>query len=433
MKKQSLTSETSTAKYDVVVIGGGPSGMMAAGRAASLGAKVVILEKNKTLGKKLLITGGGRCNVTNAEFDNQKLLAKFKQEGKFLFSPFSTWSVKETLEFFNSRNMPTKVEAEQRVFPVSDSAKSVFDALLSYLSESGVTVISNAEVVKLSKKNGLIEKVILKNGREIAAKAFVLATGGTSHPETGSTGDGYKWLRDLGHRVHSASASLVPIALKNPVKGAAGVSLKDIKVTLFQNAVKQNEIFGKVLFTHLGLSGPGILNLSRDIGELLKYGEVIVELDLFESFGYEKINEELQKIFRENSNKKIKNVLGKLIPPALSPYVLQTSDIDAETLCNSIKREERIRLYKTLKHLRFEVKKLLGMDKAITTSGGIDLKEVDFKTLSSIKFKNLFVVGDILNINRPSGGYSLQLCWTTGHVAGTSAANLALSSKESSS
>ncbi len=406
--------------WDVAVIGGGPAGMIAAGRAAERGARVVLIEKNKGLGKKLLITGGGRCNVTNAELDNKKLLSKFKDSGKFLFSPFSQWSVRESLEFFHARDMRTTEEAEQRVFPLSNTARSVWDTLVGYVQKGNVTVLSNAAVVRLNTEDRSIISAELKGSKTVRAKSFILATGGTSHPETGSTGDGYKWLRTLGHSVSDASAALVPIALKDPAKSAAGVAIRNAKVTLYQNDVKQAQKTGKILFTHVGLSGPCVLNMSRDIGELLKYGPVSIEIDLLPDMGYEKVNEALQSAFKANSNKKIKNSLKDLLPPALLPYVFEKAAIDGETFCNSVTRDARVRLMKILKHLRFEVDHLLGMEKAIITAGGVALTEVDFKTMRSLKYKNLYLIGDILNIDRPSGGYSLQLCWTTGWVAGNS-------------
>jgi len=400
--------------------------MMAAGRAAELGASVLLLEKNKTLGKKLLITGGGRCNVTNAELDNKKLLAKFKDGGKFLASPFASWSVAETLDFFHTRNMPTKEEALQRVFPLSNTAQSVWDTLVEYLRLGNVTVRSGASVTKIHVSDSTIASVELRGGEMIHAHSFIIATGGTSHPETGSTGDGYTWLRELGHTVAEPTASLVPIATKNPERTirAAGVALPEAKITLYQNDVRQAQSVGKVLFTHVGLSGPGILNMSRDIGELLKYGEVVIELDFIPSTGYEKVDATLQEALKTHSNKKIRNALTAIIPPALIPVVLEYAHIDSEMQCNSITRTARVALMKTLKHFRLEVDHLLGTDKAIITSGGVALTEIDFKTMRSLKYSNLYLVGDILNIDRPSGGYSLQLCWTTGFVAGSSAASL---------
>ncbi len=420
---QRVAQSTSEQIWDVAVIGGGPAGMMAAGRAAEMGARVILIEKNKTLGKKLLITGGGRCNVTNAEFDNKKLLAQFKSGGKYLASPFSQWSVQESLDFFHARNMPTKEEPQRRVFPLSNTAQSVWDTLVGYIKEMGVVVLSNAPVVKLHKEGGAITAAELKSGRRIHAKKFILATGGTSHPETGSTGDAYAWLRELGHTVNEAGAALVPVALKDTdVQKAAGISIQKAKITLYQNDVRHAQTLGKILFTHVGLSGPGILNMSRDIGELLTYGEVVIELDFVPDMGYEKINAELQYIFKEHNNKMVRNSLRSLIPAALIPIILDRAHIEGETLCNSVTRSARIELIKQLKHCRFEVSHLLGMNKAVITAGGIALTEVDFKSMSSKKYPNLFLVGDVLDIDRPSGGYSLQLCWTTGYVAGSAAA-----------
>ena len=406
--------------WDVAVIGGGPAGMMAAGRAAKLGAKVVLIEKNATLGKKLLITGGGRCNVTNAEPDTRKLLAKFKRGGKFLPSPFSQWNNENSVQFFNSHGMPTKVEAEQRVFPVSDSARSVWDVLVRYIKDGGVTVLSNSPVARLKKEGARITKVILKNGREVRAKNFILATGGLSRPETGSTGDGFALLKSLGHTVNDTNAALVPVALKESwVKRTAGVSMQNVKITILQNDKKQESRAGKILFTHVGLSGPAILNMSRDIGELLPYGEVVLELDLLPDMGPEKVNAKLQEILKADINKKIKNVLNSVVPTALVAVLLGLTEIKADTPCHSLKRAERLALAHLLKRLRVTVKGLLGLDKAIITSGGVVLEEIDFKAMRSLKYRNLYIVGDLLAIDRPSGGYSLQLCWTTGFVAGS--------------
>lgn len=411
--------------WDVVVIGGGPAGMMSAGRASELGSKVLLLEKNDSLGKKLLITGGGRCNVTNAQFDTRKLLAKFKGNDQFLFSAFSQWSVKETLNFFHSRAMPTKVENELRVFPVSNTAQSVWDTLVDYLKKGNVTVRSNASVVDFvtDTKTKKILAVKLKNGEEIRAKKFILATGGKSRPETGSTGDGFKWLAKLGHTVSEPVASLVPITLSDKwIKSLSGVTLPEVKLTLLQNGAKQDVQKGKILFTHVGVSGPTILNMSSDISELLKYGEVIISLDLFPTDDYGKLNTVLQELFKTHSNKKFKNVLGEIVPGAVANVVAELSKINIDTQCNSVTREERLSLVQLLKAIPMHVSGLLGVDKAIVTSGGVALSEVDFKTMQSRLYPNLYLVGDILDIDRPSGGYSLQLCWTTGFVAGSNSA-----------
>ena len=516
--------------FDVAVIGGGPAGMMAAGRAAECGLSVVLIEKNDSLGKKLLITGGGRCNLTNAEFDDRALLARFKDAGKFLFSSFAQWSVKESLDFFNSHGMQTKVEAGQRVFPVSDKAQSVWDILVEQLKAHKVTVLSDCEVAGFTlvgddlksmnegdsnsmngeAKNDTIEsrsngkepmeehasasllrndydrshsvKVIeeevssaplsksdenlddsrklqkeekrtirsiqlkknaLVNGlktSEIRARSFILATGGMSRPDTGSTGDGFTWLQELGHSIAMPVPSLVPIKISDAwVKKLSGVSLSPIKISLYQNGVKQggstggplrqgfsvaskkHAQIGKILFTHFGVSGPTILNMSSDIRELLKYGAVEISIDLLPSHDYSTLNSALQELFKKESNKKFKNVLSSLVPSSLVPIIVEKSGIDSNTFCNSVTREERLNLVKLLKDLRMNVTGLLGVEKAIVTSGGVALNEVDFKTMKSRLIPNLHIVGDLLDIDRPSGGYSLQLCWTTGYVAGNAA------------
>ncbi len=409
--------------WDVAVIGGGPAGMMAAGTAAERGLKVILIEKNDSLGKKLLITGGGRCNVTNGELDTRKLLSKFKDNDKFLFSAFSQWSVQETLDFFHIRNMETKEEAEKRIFPITNKAQSVWNVLFDYLKKGNVTILSNNPVTGFVKEGNQITAITLKGKKQIQAKSFILATGGKSRPETGSTGDGFEWLKNIGHTVIESDAALVPIEIKDEwVKRISGVSLKDIKITLLQNNVKQDSKKGKILFTHFGVSGPTILNMSKDVSELLKYGEVVISLDVLPTYDYGQLNTKLQEIFREeHNNKKFKNALGELVPGALCPVIVELSGISPDTFCHSITREQRLALVTLLKDIKMTVAGLLGVEKAIVTSGGVALSEVDFKTMSSRLFPNLYLVGDILNIDRPSGGYSLQLCWTTGFVAGSSA------------
>ncbi len=417
--------------WDVIVIGGGPAGMMAAGRAAERGAKVLLIEKNDSLGRKLLITGGGRCNVTNSQFDNRKLLEKFKDAGKFLFSAFSQWSVKETLDFFHSRDMATKVENELRTFPVSNTAQSVLNVLVDYIKKNNVTILSDAEVIDLipapAGKNDTtktIAGVRLKTNKAIKGRSIILATGGISRPETGSTGDGYKWLKRIGHKVIDPEASLVPIALKDAwVSKLAGKSISDVKISIFQNGVRQdvNKKLqkGKILFTHVGVSGPTILNMSRDIGELLKYGPVTLSLDLLPQYDHGTLNAKLQDLFKKNDRKQFKNALD-IVPSVIAPVVVELSGINPDTQCNKITREQRISLIELIKNIPLTVSKLLGTDKAVITSGGVVLEEVDFKTMASRIYPNLYLIGDILNIDRPSGGYSLQLCWTTGFVAGNS-------------
>lgn len=419
--QHTTTKSNEETLWDVAVIGGGSAGMMAAGRAASLGKKVILLEKNTDLGKKLLITGGGRCNVTNNKMNTRELLSKYKGSDQFLFSAFSQFDVKDTLAFFNERGMQTKEENEGRVFPVSNMSKSVFDVLYKYMQEGKVTIRKSSIVAGISvdKKDGSII-VRTKSGNDVYAKTCIVATGGTSRPETGSTGEGFLWLKKLGHTIDVSDAALVPVALTDVwSKKLSGVSLPECKLTVFQNTQKQESYKGKLLFTHFGISGPMVLNMSKDIGELLKYGEVSLMLDLFPAKDNGKLKNELQNILVLESNKKLKNVLAQLIPSALVEPVLTLSGIDGETFNHSVSSEDRLLLVKQMKEIPLHVEGLLGKDKAVVTSGGVVLTEVDFKTMQSRIIPNLYLVGDVLNIDRPSGGYSLQLCWTTGYVAGS--------------
>ena len=407
-------------QFDVVVIGGGPAGMMAAGRAAECGASVLLLEKNEQLGEKLLISGGGRCNLTNATSDPQVLLKKYGRAEKFLHSPFSKFGVEETLDFFHTRNMPTKVEPGNRVFPVSDSSRSVFDVLGAYMEEGGVVVRTGSVVSSIRVSNGVVIGILLSDGTKVLGKKYILATGGKSHPETGSTGDGFRWLKEIGHTITLPDPSLVPIRVKESwIKELSGISFEDAKLSIIQNGKKQGSNRGKLLFTHVGLSGPLVLNMSKDIGESLKYGETEVSVDFFPTTDAKALDMKIQEIFSEHLNKQIKNVLREIVVPLLSPVLMRISNIDPEKEVNSITKEERLALGKLLKDFRMTVDGFLGLEKAIVTSGGVALHEVDFSTMRSRLYPNLFLVGDILDIDRPSGGYSLQLCWTTGFVAGT--------------
>lgn len=415
------TSQSQNKIWDVVIIGAGPAGMMAAGRAGELGKKVLLLEKNTALGKKLLITGGGRCNVTNNKTNTREMLAKYKGNDQFLFSAFSQFDVTSTLSFFNDRGMATKEENEGRIFPVSNSSQSVYDVLYEYMKKGGVE-IRKSSIVSGIEKSKIDDTLIIrtKSGNDIHTKKCVIATGGTSRPETGSTGEGFAWLKKLGHTIIDNDVALVPVALTDTwVKKISGLALEEARLTTYQNNQKQEAYKGKLLFTHFGVSGPMVLNMSKDIGELLKYGEVSLMLDLFPGKDGSRIKNELQNILVTESNKKLKNVLGMMIPSALVAPLLDITGIDGQTFNHSVSSEDRVKLVRAMKEIPLHVKGLLGKDKAVVSSGGVALTEVDFKTMESRIIKNLYIVGDVLNIDRPSGGYSLQLCWTTGYVAGS--------------
>ena len=422
--KETTRSE-SASQYDVVVIGGGPAGLMAAGTAGEAGARVLLLEKNEELGKKLLISGGGRCNFTNANPNHREFVSKFGKKGSFLFSPLSVFGVKDTIDLFNMLGVNTKVEAGFRAFPESDNSLDILDALVRRAKKAGVKFELSSDVTgfKTDKKTKKISAVFLKNGEEIKAKNFVLATGGRSHPETGSTGDGFKWLTEIGHKVTESNPSLVPIRIKEPWIGDfSGITLENVGVSVWQNDKKSISKKGRVLFTHVGLSGPTILNMSKDVGDLLQYGPVKIAIDFYPGVGLDILHEKFKKLFEAHANKKIKNLVLEEVPQKVFLKILDLLKIDGEIEMHSIFREERFALIERLRKFELRVESLLGYDKAIITSGGLDLSEVDFKAMGSKLYDNLYFAGDILDFDRPSGGFSLQLCWTTGYVAGKSSA-----------
>jgi len=427
IKSKSVKPQTSNLKpdsYDVVIIGGGPAGLMAAGKAAETGAKVLVIEKNDELGRKLLISGGGRCNFTNANPNHRDFVAKYGKKGNFLFSPFSIFGVQDTIKFFNDLGLKTKIEPGFRVFPDSDSSADILAILVNQAKKFGVEFKLSTEVsgFKVDKNNKKITSVLLTNNGEITAKKFILATGGMSHPETGSTGDGFKWLKEIGHKVAEANPSLVPIKIDESwVSDLSGIALDNVGVTISPVEGLPLKKKGRILFTHVGLSGPTILNLSKSIGELLEYGPVSIAVDFFSGVGLDQMHEMMKKTFELNVNRKIKNLVFKEIPAKMFELILKQLEIDPEWEINEIRREERLALIEKFKKFEMKVGGLLGFDKAIITSGGLDLNEVDFKTMSSKLYSNLFITGDLLDFDRPSGGFSLQLCWTTGYIAGVNA------------
>jgi len=412
--------------WDVAVIGGGPSGMIAAGRAAELGAHVILIEKNETLGKKLLLTGGGRCNLTNAEPNTRTFLSKLKGSDKFLFSTFAQMDVSQTISFFNTRGLITKIEEGRRVFPANNKARSVFEVLMSYMKQGGVTIQTKSPASALTINSNNTITINSEKGTPITTHTVIIATGGTSRPETGSTGDGFIWLKSLGHTIKEPDASLVPIAIRDAwVKTLQGTTITNIKINVFQNSKKQFSKKGNILFTHFGISGPTVINMSRDVRDLLHYGPVTIELDLFPAINEGAMDEKLKNLFIKDQNKKLKNIIKELVPiSAFQKIVIDLSKINPELFCHSVTRDNRLVLARLLKGITMNVSGILGKDKAIVTSGGIPLTEVDTKTMQSKLHKNVYLTGDILDIDRPSGGYSLQLCWTTGYVAGTAAHNM---------
>ncbi len=413
-------------KFDVVVIGGGASGMMAAGVAGSRGKRVLLIEKNKRLGEKLRITGGGRCNITNDERDIHTLLSQYKEAKDFLYSPFSIFGVKETFEFFEGRGLPLFVEARKRAFPKSEKALDVCNTLINFLKENNVKVVTDNPVYSLEIKEKNISKIITKNG-VFEGESVVIATGGLSHPETGSTGDGFGWLASLGHTIHEPTPTIVPITVEDAwVKELAGISLGSlehpVKLSFFVDGVKACTKKGKVLCTHFGLSGPLILNSAKEVADLLHKGLVTLCIDTYPDKDLGTLEKYIIKIFDEHKNKALKNVFSEIAPKGTSRVLLGLlPHIDPEIKTHSVTKEMRKDIVRLLKALPVSISGLLGFDKAVVADGGVDIREIDTKTMRSTNINNLFLTGDMIHIDRPSGGFSLQLCWTTGYVAGKNA------------
>ncbi len=408
--------------FDIAVIGGGPAGMMAAGRAAELGKRVVLIEKNARLGQKLSITGGGRCNICNAEFDHHILSSKYGKKGKALLSAFHQFDAQSTIDFFTDHGLPIIIEAEKRAFPKTEKSEDVCTVMEHFIRSHGVTVLLSTAVQSIEQSERLITKIVHTSG-SLSAKNIVLATGGKSRPETGSTGDAFPWLRSLGHTIIEPNMALVPITVKNPwVAELAGISAEHARITIFLDGKKIVSREGKMLFTHMGLSGPAILNMSKMIGELLEQGNVTLSLDLFPKKDHALLDMEVQTALDAQKNRKISNSFSSFLEARFASLLLKLSNIDGEKPVHQLTREERLQFIKTLKDLRVTVTGLLGTDKAIVTGGGVSLDEVDFRTMRSKKIDNLFLTGDLLDFDRPSGGFSLQICWTTGWIAGTKSA-----------
>lgn len=425
MKSKAESNNLNDTLYDVIVIGGGASGMMVAGRASELGKKVLVLEGNKRLGEKLRITGGGRSNVTNGEMNIRKFLSIYGSNEKFLHSTFDQFSAKDTFKFFEDRGLPLVIQARQRAFPHTEKAEDVYKVMERYVTNDNVKIVTNSPVTKINYSGGVI--IGVECGKNTyTANEYVLATGSLSHPETGSTGDGFKWLNDLGHTVAAPTPSIVPLSVPETwVHVLAGVSLSFMKITFFVENSEgvQKKSFsktGKVLFTHFGLSGPLILNSATQVADLLHSGNVTAKIDAYPDTDLGALDRKLVTIFDNNKNKLFKNIVAEFVPEGTQKGItlLLSEKIDIDKKVHSITRDERKYIVNTLKALPMAIEGLMGFDRAVIADGGVPLNEIDMRTMRSLKVKNLFITGDLLHINRPSGGFSLQLCWTTGYVAG---------------
>lgn len=418
--KHKKTMKALDDSFDIIVVGGGASGMMAAGTAASRGKRVLLLEKNVRLGEKLRISGGGRCNITNAQFENRALLANYGGSENFLYSPFSQFSVKDTFSFFQNLKLPLVVQARNRAFPQTQKAIDVLNALKIYIEKNKVIIKTNCTVREIVSSNGKIIRLNTNQGL-FSAKSYILATGGVSHPETGSTGDGFKWLKILGHTVKDPTPSIVPLAVKEDwVKMLAGVSLSFMRITFFLDGKKQFSKLGKILFTHFGLSGPLILNSATAVGDLLREGVVTASIDAYPDTDLGALDQTITTIFDRNKNKTLRTVFKEIVPRGCSESLQALlPQLNFDTKVHSITKAERKLIVDLLKALPVTITNLMGFDRAVIADGGVILNEIDTKTMISKIIANLYITGDLLHINRSSGGFSLQLCWTTGFVAGT--------------
>ncbi len=410
------------ARYDVLVIGGGAAGMMAATVAAEAGKRVLLLEKNASLGAKLNISGGGRCNITNAEYDTRALLAHYGKAANFLHSPFAQFGVSDTFAFFEQRGLPLTVEARRRAFPVSQQASDVTAVFRKAMKRGRVDVVYDCGVTSLNRRDDRIRSVSTTQG-EFEAESYVLATGGLSRPETGSTGAGFGWLKGLGHTVRQPSPGIVPLATKEKWVAQLGGKTVEGRATFFLDGKRQFRTDGRILFTHFGLSGPTILNSAAQVGELLQTGSVTVDIDLFPKLDAGACDRQLVELLERNKNKAVKTVLKEWLPGGVWQIpVMLLPDLDTEVKVHSFGRDDRKRLVNLVKAIPLTISHLMGFDRAVVADGGVDLREIDMRTMRSTLIENLYVVGDLLDVSRPSGGYSLQLCWTTGFVAGQAVA-----------
>lgn len=407
----------------IIIIGGGPAGLMAAGTAARRGAEVILLEKKERVGSKLRITGKGRCNIT-AAVEMDALIKGIPGNGRFLYSSLQAFSNTDLIDFFHECGLKTKVERGNRVFPVSDKAQDVVDALLDYAHQSGADIRTATAVQGIVIEQERI-KAVKTQAEKLPADAVIIATGGMSYPGTGSTGDGYGWARAAGHTIISPRPGLVPlVAEENWVKDLQGLSLKNVSATAYTAGGKKiNSDFGELLFTHFGLSGPIILSMSRDIGEYMhrSHQKAVINIDLKPALSEEKLDERILRDFDKYTRKQFKNALHDLLPQKLIPLVIMLSGIDPDKPCHQISRHERLEIVKRLKNFTLTISGTRPIAEAIVTAGGVNVKEVNPKTMESKLVKGLFFAGEVLDVDGYTGGYNLQAAFSTAYAAGKNA------------
>ncbi|MCC0667132.1 NAD(P)/FAD-dependent oxidoreductase [Clostridioides sp. ZZV14-6153] len=402
----------------IVVIGGGPAGMIAASTASERGFDVTLIEKNHKLGKKLAITGKGRCNITN-DCDIEELIENVPTNGKFLYSAFYTFTNDDVISMFNNLGVKTKTERGKRVFPESDKAFDVVKALEKQVKNKKVNILLNSRVEKIISKNNKIEKVILNNKKEIKCDSVIIATGGLSYPLTGSTGDGYKFAVSQGHTIVDTKPSLIGIEVQEGfVKDLEKLSLRNVEINVFNSKKKKvyND-FGELEFTKFGLDGPIIKSASCRMKGTTKENYTIL-LDLKPALDEEKLDKRVQKDFQKYTNKKFEKALDDLLPKKLIPIIINLSEISPDTVVHQVSREQRKNLVHLLKNLKFTVKRYRPIDEAIITSGGVKVNEINSSTMESKLVEGLFFAGEVIDIDAYTGGFNLQIAFSTGYLAG---------------
>lgn len=404
----------------VIVIGGGPAGMMAAYAASCQGHAVTVLEQNEKLGKKLFITGKGRCNITNAG-DMDNLFANVMSNRKFLYSAFYTFDNEQVLSFFENQGLRTKVERGNRVFPLSDHSSDVIAALNRALKSQNVDIRLHTKVQSLLIRDEAACGVVLSDGKTVEADDVIVATGGISYPSTGSTGDGYRMAEESGHALVECTPSLVPFETKEDwVKDLQGLSLRNVTVSIYHGKKKLFENFGEMLFTHFGVSGPLVLSASGMIKPVQFKQELCMYIDLKPALDAEQLDKRILREFDAAMNKQFKNVIGSLMPAKMIPVVIRLSGIDPDKKVNEVSREERQHLVQLLKRLPLTINGLRGWNEAIITKGGVSVKDINPSTMESKKVSHLFFCGEVLDLDALTGGYNLQIAWSTGYLAGIS-------------
>lgn len=408
----------------VIVVGGGAAGMFAAIFAARNGHQVTIYEKNEKLGKKLFITGKGRCNLTNAS-DIENLFEQVVSNKKFLYSAFYAFDNIRTMDFFKELGLKIKIERGERVFPISDKSSDVIHTLEKELHANHVKIEYHTTVEKVLCKEGRFCGVVIAKKNEspktVYGDGVIITTGGLSYPITGSTGDGYRFAKEMGHTVNKLSPGLVPLQIReNCVKALQGLSLKNVSIKVYAAKKEVYHDFGEMLFTHFGVSGPLILSSSSYIQSYIGQKELQLVIDLKPALSEEQLNDRILRDFQEMQNKQFKNSLDRLLPKKMIPVIMELSRIDPQKKINLVTKEERYHLVQLLKNFTLHIERLRGYNEAIITQGGISVKEVNPSTMESQKVKNVHFAGEVLDVDALTGGYNLQIAWSTAYLAGTS-------------